>query len=139
MRNRQQFLQVQILEFALFLDDLYDVVVVHDVGEADPLWIVLGTCPPYKGILELIGQGSVNNMTNVLHCAASAQYQPIVKVRTLSAFLCVDPNQGEILPELIKQVLQIQFHPTADYNAVRLPGKAIHFLHGNLIYLVVHV
>lgn len=52
---------------ALLLDNLDDILMLHGVGQAHPLWAVLGARAPHQCILELAGQRPVDAMTHMLH------------------------------------------------------------------------
>jgi len=51
----------------LFLDDLYDVIVLHDVCQSDPLGVVLGTGAPDESILEVFDHVPVNFHAEMLN------------------------------------------------------------------------
>lgn len=97
----------------LFLDDLYDVLVVHDVREADALGGVLGAGAPDEGVLEGLREGAVDGVADVLDGDTSSQDEAVVEVGWLAGLLCVHPDQGQAVPQYLQEVVQVQLHVAA--------------------------
>ena len=51
------------------LDNLDHVLVIEDMILANPLWLMLDRCSPDEGVLQVLDDGSVDLVTEVLHRA----------------------------------------------------------------------
>ena len=78
-------------------------------------------------------------ITNILDGNSAAEDDSIIKVWWMSRFLGVDPDQLQLLPEHLHQVVQVQLHVARDHHVVLAPGQPVHFLQGYPVNLVVDV
>ena len=51
------------------LDDLHYILVIEDMILADSLWLMFDGCSPDQGVLQVLDDGSVDLVAEVLHGA----------------------------------------------------------------------
>ena len=67
-------------------------------------------------------------ITNILDSNPTAEDDSILKVRWMPRLLGVDPDQLQLLPEHLHQVVQVQLHVARDHHVVLPPGQPVHLL-----------
>jgi len=86
---------------------------------AHPHRLVLGTGSPHKCILELIDDGPMDLVAEVLHSALSiSEDDRLLIVRKLPLWLGVDPDQLQIIPHLLKKAVVVPFVMRRDRDTV---------------------
>merc|ERR1712200_205977 len=125
--------------YGLFLDNLNDVFILHDVTKTNSLGAKLGTGSPDKSILAVVCQSPVNRVTSVLDCYSAAQNDSVRKVWGLTGLLSVHPNKSQFFPQHLQQVVQVELHFTGDHNVALPSGQPVYFFKRNLVNLVINV
>jgi hypothetical protein len=68
-----------------------------------------------------------------------AEHDRIIEIWSATSFLGVHSHQIQLLPDLLKQELEVQFHVATDHYVVLTTGNLVHLFKRNRIDLVVHV
>ena len=101
------------------LDNLDYVLVVEDVVLAHPLGLVLDRGAPHQGVLELLEDGPMDLVAEVLQGAAGGlEHHRRGVVGQLPLGLGVDPHQGQVLPHLLQEGVVVPFVVGRDGHAV---------------------
>mmetsp|Transcript_26857 Transcript_26857/g.79139 ORF Transcript_26857/g.79139 Transcript_26857/m.79139 type:complete len:259 (+) Transcript_26857:344-1120(+) len=125
------------------LDHYLDHVLVAEVvREPRALRRVLGGPAPDEAVVEVVHQALVQLQARRLDSgavAARGEHHRVEEVRRRPALLCVDPDEREVLPDLVEEPVVVELHVSAEHGAVRLRADALHLLDGRVVDLVVHV
>merc|ERR1719310_873056 len=102
-------------------DDLNNILVVENMISPHAHWLMFGASSPDESILELVDDGSVDLIAEVLHSALSIgrlKNDRLFIVGELALGLCIDSNQLEILPHLLKETVIVPLVMRGDGNTM---------------------
>merc|ERR1719310_631265 len=101
-------------------DDLNNILVVENMISPHAHWLMFGASSPDESILELVDDGSVDLIAEVLHSALSIgrlKNDRLFIVGELALGLCIDSNQLEILTK-IPHCVPISAHHKWNYDSL---------------------
>ena len=120
------------------LDNLDHVLVIEDMILANPLWLMFDRCSPDEGVLQVLDDGSVDLVTEVLHRAVVGlqhNWGLVVRKLALSKIVylrhncqiifylgfCVNSHKFEIVPHLVQEIIIVPLVMGRDGDRVGNP------------------
>ena len=103
-----------------------DVLIVQNVLDAAVLRLVLHRRAPHQRVFELCNEALVDTLADVLDRGVPRHNDRVGEVRPAAAGLGEEPDEAQVLPQLVQHVVEVELLVARDDSRVLAVRERVH-------------